>query len=447
MAANRHDKTAEQRWLSRRRIGLAGVASLFVAGGVTSGGGSARAATGRNRGYGAVEAADYFDRAGVGPGDDVSGPLQMAVDAAIRENAVLILPSPGPNSYLLSRTIHIRPNRAFGNATNFSIRAAGSFASFKWVGANGTARGHAAMFRSVGWKRASISDLQVRLRADARYVVAFDIDIAPEFESSGVLTWTNCHVSTDGAVTGCVGWRLGHTGQARVRVSEESCMTWTGCTVEWARGARASQGWVNEHVNGLNHTWINCSAAWCDRGWSTTPTSGAGDARGGAGMHLFGCGSSYCGEVFRFTCGGQYVISGGRHELCRRLLTVQGNGDGLLAIGVLMQGLLVSDPTPIPSGTIRVQNSVGVITLRDSYIQSAKSKPLGDRFLVLSCAPLAEGNVIIDGVSIGAPGRIYSKERGDWKVSIRSAARMTVGGVAGADGPGFWSRNFSDGVA
>jgi hypothetical protein len=295
------------------------------------------------KGYGAV---------GDGTTDDTAA-FQAAATAAIAVGGKLLIPNPGYNlSYKITSQINLVPPG--GNSQfHLDIEAVGDFPAIFYTGLAGS------IFKSYGWKRSTITGLQIRVASGKNGVVAWDIDHDSTRSSTGILEFNRCSVTANPNVTNCVGWRFGHSLGA-----EYSFIQFNTCSVEWGSSPKTGNvGWVMEQNNGLVMTWVDCATTDCVRGWTTTQTAGAAMTAGGSSFSFIGCGASNNDADFELHPS-DHTIIGGRYEVGKRFLSV-------------------------PNSSVS-----GITVIRDVEISSYAP---GDGIVFYYTSP---GTLLLDGVSV-----------------------------------------------
>lgn len=294
-----------------------------------------------------------------------------------------------------------------------------------------------SVFKTYGWKKSKVRGLQVRLPTGADNVVVWDVDIDATRTSSGTVQWDSCHVTAAGAVTNCVGWRLGHNENAAdTNATELSFHKFDACTVTMS-GTVASSGnigWVNEHPNSLHNTWDSCGVSYCQKAFTNVSTSGAGATEGGNTMFFNDCGGTGNDTEFEFKRAGVYKIQGGRWEQGRVHLSVPAGGGTTTSYEITCNGV---QGTGYTDETVALFNLGAAVKLTVDTCRYFST--LGDftsAMFTVACSASAYGSLRIRNSSLRVAAtldKFWTVGTGNW--SIESDGNTYLNGSGAATAP------------
>lgn len=330
---------------------------------------------------------------------DTAG-FKAAVAAALATpgSTLYIPPPPNDGSYMLNDTIKLYDPLSSNNQITMNIVADLSWHGIMWVGA-----GNKAVFESRGFKDSIVDGLHVTVGASVTGVVIWEMNVgvfgSVNYTTTGRVQFNNCLFSTNSGGASIIGWRMSHGSNT----ADVSMVAWNNCNVQGdmgtSLGSRTSTGWVWEGSNVLNLSWFESSAAFCSRGWSTIPTSGAAGTHGGDCVFWFACGGSYCDIDFELKTTGNYGIFGGRWEEGRQFLSCpQTNYAGHLTMTINSMKLETYQP---PAGRLIEIGAATTLLIKGGSLRLLSVAADTD-MIYASTATGAFGYIGLEGV--GLPG-------------------------------------------
>lgn len=370
-----------------------------------------------------------YGATGNGSTDDTAS-IQSAVNAALlRPGATVYFPPPpSGGTYIVTDTIKLYNAASSQNQYHVNI-----LANLPWNGITYTGASNKIVFDSRGLKYSTITGLNVTVQGSMTNIVVWNLDVgvfgSVNYTSTGENDFNNCYFSVNGSAT-LIGWRLSYSSNS----ADISQVAWRNCNIfgdqGTAAGSRTSIGWQSCGSNTLNISFYSCSMAFCSAGWTTIPGSGAAGTGGGDSMYFYGCGGSYNDIDFQLKTTGNYLISGGRWEVGRQLLSCpQGGGyTGLLT--VTMNAVEIETYTP-PSGKLIDIGSSCILNMTGCVLHLISVAATAALITVAQGAS-GFGSVLLSGCSVPdtAPNPFITTTGGTWVTHARSCVRVSTSNLS-----------------
>lgn len=356
---------------------------------------------------------ESFGAIGDGVANDAVA-LQAAINYAILKRKKLVL---SPNvSYRFTSTLNVVP--ATGNEVYLDIECHGSLT---YIGTAGT-----AAIRAIGLRFSHWIGLKINLGNNIN-LIAVDLDTDGNSSSTSFNTFINCDVVL-GTGTGQNAWRLGHVSANGGDISD---LQWQTCLVYGKNPVvNGHIGWHIEGSNTLQNVWVNTFGAFLDKMYSNLSGAGA-SASGNGAVYFFGAGASQNNLDFEIANAQSYVISGGRFESGKRVLTVLNSN---VSPSIVFQGTEINDYEP--GGTDRILFYLDMpcsMMLTGCNIKSGTHPQYDNK--MITCygggGGAGIGRLFIDGGAVEAAKDSFYRINLNatvWKPYIRGVGRL-VGGV------------------
>ena len=363
-----------------------------------------------------------YGATGNGVADDTTA-FQLAINAAIAKNAKLIIPPPLTSSgfYKITSTLIVKhPTNA---ECYMDLEAIGGIprSQIRYLGANGT-----PCFQIIGLRFSIWSGLKIQMGNNID-LIAIDLDTNSLSFSTSYITFNNCHIAL-GTGTGQQGWRLGHISGGGADIS---CLEWNNCSVFGANPVVSTHiGWHIEGSNTLQNVWFNCFGSTLGILYSNKSGAGATNSGNGA-AYFYGLGTSQNLLEFQIANSQSYVVSGGRFESGKRVLTVENSN---VSPSIVFQGTEINDYHPVDGvlflldmpcslklDGVNIKGKKGATGVLDNNVITAYGGGTGVRY----------GRVIVDGGAIEATDPYYRINLNTtlWKFYSRGVGKQNSAGV------------------
>jgi hypothetical protein len=136
------------------------------------------------------------------------------------------------------------------------------------------------------------------------------------------------------------GWKLGHISGGG---GDISVITWQNCSVFGVSPVQKGQiGWHIEGPNTLQNVFVNAFGAYLDKMYSNVSSKSASGTGNGA-VYFYGTGTSQNNTDFEIGNSQSYLISGGRFESGKRVLSVINSN---VSPSIIFQATEIDDYNP-----------------------------------------------------------------------------------------------------
>ncbi|WP_158828536.1 hypothetical protein [Mucilaginibacter lacusdianchii] len=355
-----------------------------------------------------------FGAKGDGITDDTEA-FQKAITAAIQKSYKLDIPSP-LKYYKITHTIHVVPTA--GAECRLDIEGHGKN-QILYTGPANT-----SCIKVVGVRFSTWMGVKIGL-GTAPGLIGIDLDTDNQSHSTSHITFVGCHIGL-GKGIGQTAWRLGHVSGGGADISD---LLWEGCSVfgNYGNIVSGQKGWHIEGANTLQNVWLNCFGAFLDKMFSNTSGPGATGTGNGA-CYFFGMGTSQNNNDFDISNAQTYLISGGRFESGKRVLTVNNSN---VSPSIIFQGTEINDYGPT-DGVLFYLDMPCSLKLDGLNIGSGRHPAYDNRMITCYGGGNGAGigRVIIDGGAISANKDEFYKanlNKTHWRVYVRGVGHLKGG--------------------
>lgn len=353
---------------------------------------------------------NVFDFGVVGDGNtDDTAAFQSAITAAIAGNSKLIIPSPS-EFYKITSTLNVHPSS--GSECYLDLECQGIPRSqIVYSGATNT-----TCFSIIGLRFSTWTGLKILLGANSG-LIGFDIDTSSSAGSTSFDTFINCQVAL-GSGTSQIGWRIGQVSGGGADISDllwQTSSVYGGSTTP----ITGQEAWAVKGSNTLNNSLLNCFGAYLDTFYSNK-------SGGNGSIYFYGTGTSHNNLEFDIANNQTYLISGGRFEVGKRILTLE---TGSVAPAITFQNTEFDGYTPT-DGILFYMDMPGCLKLDNVNIQAPTGQPYTSSMIKgFGGGSSLNGSLIVSGGSIEAADPFYLVNQNGtlWSVDINSVGQLSSG--------------------
>lgn len=335
-----------------------------------------------------------FGATGSGQDNDLPA-FQAAVDAAIKVNGHLVIPSP-KNFYRINDTWFIQPKES--NQAYLNISSNGKYWSqLVYMGQSGK-----PAIQIVGEKWGRIQGLACKIGDGIIDSACYDIGTSQASTSTSAFTLGNCSSEMNTGINN-VGFRLGKVdgfnGSDISQIQFSNCSSWGPHRVITGQIGFAFVG-----HNSLQFVISSGGSIFCDTGIKVTA---------GGAIAILGYGTSQNNTELHMTHSTQIAFTGGRFESSKRFLKVEGSAN---FTGVRISDALISDFKPTDGRLFDFQGNGG-LTLDNVKIES--SVDYGSGMITLGNGV---GTLSVRGGAFNATDPFLTQ--GGWRAKIENVVRL-----------------------
>lgn len=360
------------------------------------------------RDYGAVGDGTTNDRAA----------FQAAINAAKAvKGATVRIPAPAVD-WIIDSTLDCSP--LTGNEVTFHIEAYGlKRQQIKYT----PSADSQALFNVTGLRFATWKGLNVEMTGSRPGTIVFDFDTKGTSSTFSYNNFVSISVVL-GDGQSQTGFRIGHLSQNGGDISGN---TFINCQVygNTAGSPIATQmGWHIEGHNALNNSWYSPFGAYLGKLFTNVSGPGAGGVGNGC-LYMYMPGGSGNSLEFEFNNVGNYLISGGRFENGKRVLTF---ANGSVDAAVTFNDVRISNYAPTDSILFYLNRGVN-LTLNNPTIWSDAAPAYGWKMIYGfgQVAGGSMGRLMVNGGSIEADSDsfyTFNTSNIQWKAYIRGVGKM-----------------------
>lgn len=335
-----------------------------------------------------------FGATGSGNENDLPA-FQAAVDAAIKVNGHLIIPSP-KNFYRINDTWKIEPKES--NQAYLNISSNGKYWSqLVYMGQSGK-----PAIQIVGEKWGRIQGLACKIGDGIIDSVCYEVGTSQASTSTSAFTLGNCSAETNTGINNN-GYRIGKvdgfTGSDISQILFSNCSSWGPHRV-----IAGQIGFAFVGHNSLQFVILGGGSIFCDTGIKVTA---------GGAIAIVGYGTSQNNTELHMTHSTQVAFTGGRFESSKRFLKVEGSAN---FTGVRISDALISDFKPTDGRLFDFQGNGG-LTLDNVKIES--SVDYGSGMITLGNGV---GTLSVRGGAFNASDPFLTQ--GGWRAKIENVVRL-----------------------
>ena len=321
----------------------------------------------------------------------------------------------------LTSPIEIAP-LAGQDKVQLDIEGIGS-ATILWDGG-----GSRNIIHAYGWKASRITNVDIVIghAVATANVVAWALDDADEYPSTGFLTFADCEVLFFDFATSCTAWRGGSTvaNGAGGAPRDPSFMNFDNCMVASSVPANGNAGWVIRHSNVLDWNWLG------GYGLGLAPMFRAEGTATGS-MNFFGTGASLNVVDYRVRGGNASLnIFGGRYEVGGRFI----EHDGALTDGSTVGGNVnvigadIHAYNPADGILFTIHSPMSVLLDHCNIVHY--SALYGASMIKLGGATTGKGVLSVRGGQVSATDPFWTVVQGDWQVRLEDVQAVDTVGQA-----------------